>query len=84
MEQICKVLSGEWDGDSFGNEWPVHYVLYRTTDDSGGEFHGRECFDLYSDDGAGNGDFIARGHNLIQMRSLTLRLGEFVEWEKAA
>lgn len=75
FEQALKVVSPEYTGDESGREWRVHYVLYRTHDDDG-----RECFDLYDDDGAGNGTQIARGYHQRRMVSLTLRLGEFVEW----
>lgn len=75
FEQYGKVRSDETDGDDCGHEWAVHYILYRSQDDDG-----RACFDLYSDDGEGNGDLIARGHNETKMRSLLLRLGTFVEW----
>lgn len=77
QEQVVKVVSQEWDGDDVGNEWQVHYVLYRTRDDDGAE-----CFDLYSDDGEGNGDMVTRGYNHAAMRSLTLKLGHFLEWGK--
>lgn len=76
FEQICRVKSSEWDGDESSHEWQVHYVLYATNDDDG-----RDCFDLYDDDGRGNGIRIARGYTKSRMVSLTLRLGEFVEWQ---
>lgn len=74
-KQHCKVRSDDYDGDETGREWAVHYVLYETVDDDG-----TRCFDLYSDDGEGNGDMIARGYDVHAMRSLTLRLGAFVAW----
>lgn len=75
--QIAKVDSGEIDGDDHGNQWVVHYVLYETADDDG-----RQCFDLYDSDGLGNGKQICRGYNIGAMRSLTLRLGDLVEWKE--
>lgn len=79
FDQVAKVVTDEYDGDDAGHEWAVHYVLYRTTDDDG-----RVCFDLYEDDGEGNGTQIARGYHQHRMVSLTLRLGAFVEWKAAA
>ena len=76
MEQIVKVVSDEYDGNEDGVEWRIHYILFETDDDDG-----LKCFDLYDDDGRGNGTMICRGYNLIRMRSLTLRLGDFVEWK---
>lgn len=74
--QLVKVIvPNEWDGDEFGNEWQVHYVLYRTYNEEG-----NRCYELYLDDGKGNGNLICRGTNEAEMRRLTLRLGEFVEW----
>ena len=75
-EQIVKVRSKEYDGDETGHEWQIHYVLLREADDEG-----TPCFDLYDDDGRGNGNMIARGYHEPSMVSLTLRLGEFVEWK---
>ena len=75
FDQYAKVVSDEWDGNEDGVEWNVHYVLYKTIDDDGAH-----CFDLYKDDGRGNGDMIARGYNEAAMRSLVLRLGKFLEW----
>ena len=77
FEQLCKVVSDEWDGDDFGNEWPIHYVVYATCDDEG-----TPCFDLYSDDGKGNGDMECRSYNERRMVSICLKLGYFVEWKK--
>lgn len=75
MQQIVKVVSDETTGDVFGNEWREHYVLYADNDDDG-----VPCFDLYTDDGQGNGNMICRGYNQGAMRSLTLRLGTWVAW----
>ena len=75
MNQVLRVDTGEIDGNEDGREWPVHYVLFQTEDDDG-----HECFDVYTDDGAGNGELVARGYNHERMRTLTLALGEFVEW----
>ena len=75
-QQRCKVRSNDWDGDEFGNSWQIYYILYQDTDDDD-----RMCFDLYDDDGRGNGTMIARGYNESAMRSLILQLGEFVEWQ---
>lgn len=74
FEQVVKVVTDDWDSDH-GDEWRVHYVLYETVTDDGAE-----CFDLYEDDGEGNGTQIARGFNKSRMVSLTLRLGAWVEW----
>lgn len=76
MDQIVRVRTMDYDGNEDGVEGQIHYVLYRERDNAG-----RECFDLYEDDGRGNGDFIARGYHPGRMRGLVLRLGEFVEWE---
>jgi hypothetical protein len=51
------------------------YVVYETVDDDG-----KECFDVYEDDGEGNGTQVARGYNIIRIRSMVLCLGEFIEW----
>lgn len=75
LEQRVKVRSSDWDCDLDGRSWAVHYVLYETED-----HEGINCFDLYDDDGKGNGTMICRGYHEGRMRSLTLRLGEFVEW----
>jgi len=75
FEQIVRVESNETDGNESGKHWTVHYVLYDTIDDED-----RQVFALYTDDGEGNGVEICRGYNLNAMRSLALRLGEFVEW----
>jgi hypothetical protein len=76
FDQLCKVRADEIDGDEEGNEWVVHYVLYETQDDEGAT-----CYDLYQGDGEGNGIQICRGYSQGRMRSLTLRLGELVEWK---
>lgn len=73
--QRVKVRSDETDGDETGRAWAIHYVLYETADEQGAK-----CFDLYEDDGHGNGVMLCRGHHESRMRSLALRLGEFVEW----
>ena len=75
FEQVLRIKSNEYDGDDAGNEWQVQYVLFRTEDADG-----TECFDLYTDDGKGNGEMICRGYSQGSMVSLALRLGEFVEW----
>lgn len=72
FEQILRVNSDEIDGDESGAHWRVDYVLIRTHDDAG-----LECYDVYTDDGYGNGDMICRGYNKHVMRSLTLKLGQF-------
>jgi hypothetical protein len=76
-EQVVKVRSDETDGDETGRHWTVHYILFHDQDDDG-----RDCYDLYTDDGAGNGKMICRGYNKNTMVSLTLRLGEFVAWKE--
>ena len=75
FEQDVKVRTSVVDGDESGNHWTVYYVLYDTEDD---DCH--VCYDLYEEDGNGNGKIVCRGYNINRMRSLTLRLGEFVEW----
>jgi hypothetical protein len=82
FEQVLKVRSDEWDGDDDGNEWQVHYVLYRAAGDPGADDENLTCYDLYSDDGKGNGEMICRGYHLGSMRSLALKLGELVEWQR--
>lgn len=87
MEQILRVNSGEWTGDDSGREWTVFYVLHRLmVDDDGYENpdptkETKEVFDLFDDDGRGNGTMICRGTNRNAMTSMVLRLGEFVEWK---
>ncbi len=76
MEQVAKVRGEATNGDEFGHEWREHFVLYRNEDDDG-----VECFDLYEDDGAGNGAMVCRGYHHGRMRSLTLALGELIEWK---
>lgn len=75
FEQYLKVRSNDRDDSGAGHEWTIHFVLYKTSDDNG-----RHCFDLYEDDGEGNGDFVCRGYKESSMLDLTLRLGTFVEW----
>lgn len=75
MKQVLRIDPNETDADTFGNEWRVFYVLYQVEDDNG-----TTCFDLFTDDGQGNGNMICRGYNLPDMRHMALRLGEFVEW----
>jgi hypothetical protein len=77
MEQIALVRTDTLDGDDFGNEWTLHYVLYRNED-----HEGSPCFDIYEDDGAGNGVMLCRGWKESAMRSLILSLGDLVEWQK--
>lgn len=78
MEQILRVCSDEYDGDETGNHWQVYYVLFQTADDDS-----TPCYDLYDDDGRGNGTMIARGYHKGRMRSLALKLGDFVEWRQS-
>ena len=73
---VLRVRSDEVDGDEFGNEWRVEYVLFRTSD----FYSGLQCFDLYTDDGQGNGVKVCSGDNHATMRSLALKLGDFVNW----
>lgn len=75
FDQMLRVRSGELDGDESGLEWIVEYVVYETVDDDG-----QAVFDLYDDDGRGNGKMLARFVNRRVAREVTLRLGEFVEW----
>ena len=44
---------GLWTGDAFGNEWPLAWELIDCREEGGG-------FEVYTDDGKGNGDFIAQ------------------------
>lgn len=80
MEQVLKVRTSETDGDETGAHWTVHYVLFETVD----EDRDCPCFDLFDDDGRGNGKQICRGWNRNAMVSLALRLGAFVEWRPQA
>jgi hypothetical protein len=80
MKQIVRVRSAEFDGDEDGNEWQVEYVLFETHTD-GAIHHPTPVYQLYDDDGRGNGSLICTGTSLKRMRSLILRLGQFVEWE---
>lgn len=76
MKQTLKVRTDEIDDDGRGRgEYTVHYTLYAGKDDDE-----RPCFDLYCGDADGNGTMVARGYNEGDMRHMTLRLGEFVEW----
>jgi hypothetical protein len=66
FEQIHQVRTGLWDGDSFGHEWQIYLTAYET--DSG--------FELYKDDGRGNGDFFASTYtrgNAIELMSAYAR-----------
>lgn len=77
FEQCARVVSDDWDDDGTGQAvWRIHYVLYETVDDDD-----VKCYDLYDDDGRGNGTQICRGYNLDRMRSLVLSLGDLVEWK---
>lgn len=83
MKQLIKVKTGEIDQQEGGPEYEVHYVLFETVEDTGREDDG--CileYHLYIGDGDGNATLVAKGNSLKRMRSLTLALGEFVEWEE--
>lgn len=75
FEQQVRVRSGDVDGDDFGTEWDVHYAVYATEDEDG-----VPCFDLWQDDGHGNGELVCAGYNRQKMVSLCLKLGDQVEW----
>lgn len=45
---------GRWNGDAFGNEWVCGYCIYSVLD----ELSGQTVFELYEDDGNGNGDLL--------------------------
>lgn len=75
FDQIIKVRSNEYDGDETGREWRIHYVVYRTRDDDG-----RRCFDLYEDDGHGNGDMLCRFYKEARARQIAIKLGELIEY----
>jgi len=80
FEQVLKVRTSETDDaetDIGWVSWRVHYILYRTADDDG-----VECFDLYCGDDRGNAKMVCRGRRQSDMVSLTLKLGEFVEWRE--
>jgi hypothetical protein len=77
LVQLAMVRTNETDGDSYGNEWLLHYVVYHTVDDDS-----RECYDIYADDGEGNGTQVARGYNRSDVISIVLRLGDLVEWSR--
>ena len=79
FEQRLRVRSHEYNGDETGAEWRVEYVLYETSDEND-----VRCFELYECDDRDNGVMICRGYKESDMRHLTLRLGDFVEWRKAA
>lgn len=70
MEQVLKIVTDERDGDEFGQEWQLHYVLYESADDDG-----VTCWDLYEDDGAGNGTQVCRGYHKSSIVHMALRLG---------
>ena len=74
MDEVLRVTAGERDGDETGREWEVDYVLFESVDDD----TGLTTFDLYTDDGLGNGPRICRFDNLTVARSLMLRLGDVV------
>lgn len=79
FEQVVRVNSNERTGDESGDEWTVFYALYRVHTEEG-----VVVYDLYDDDGFGNGTMICRGTHRSRMVSLTMRLGTFVEWTKPA
>lgn len=83
MKQICKVRTDIVDGDEGGNEWKVHYILYELDEPT--DYEGvHHKFEIYEDDGAGNGVFVCSGFSRRLMRGLILQLGEFVEWEEGS
>jgi hypothetical protein len=43
---------GFWDGDEWGNEWKLGWTVHPSQDEC-------EGFEVYEDDGKGNGDFVA-------------------------
>ena len=55
FEQIAQVQTEDWTGDSFGNEYLVHYTAYETNGDM--PYH--IVYEVYADDGNGNGDLFA-------------------------
>ena len=67
------VKTDEVDGDEFGNEWTVHYIVYETEDDNG-----FPVFDLYEGDDKGNSVKVATFGKLKDARSIVLKLGEEV------
>lgn len=69
FQQVMKVRDSR-SSDRF-------YVVYETVDEDKGNC---QCFDVYEDDGAGNGTMVCRGYNIIRIRSMVLSLGEFIEW----
>ncbi len=58
-----------------------YYVVYETIDEDNGDV---QCFDIYEDDGEGNGTMVCRGHDMNRIRSMVLSLGEFIEWDRPA
>lgn len=59
----AKGENGRWDGDEFGNEWDCGFRIFDASDDA--ESLG---WDLYTDDGAGNGDFLGTFSSLMEAK----------------
>ena len=71
MEQILKVVTDQWDEDGHGNAWQIHYILYAVDDH----------FELWEDDGEGNGILIFTGNHKHRCIGVALRLGKQLEWK---
>lgn len=50
-DRSVAIKIGGWDGDASGNEWECGVAIHRGED--------RGAFELYEDDGHGNGDYIS-------------------------
>lgn len=87
MKQVMKVISSECDGDFDPNtnriiEWKISYILYETTSNEKVQYNSIYNFEIYDDDGMGNGNFICAGYSISKMINLMRKLGKFVEWEE--
>lgn len=73
-DRLAMVKSDEWNADEWGNEWDIYYTLVVELDDDN-----QKVFNICRDDGRGNGDYLCRGYDEMDMRFLLSKLGEPVE-----
>lgn len=66
IEQVVKVQA---DAETF-------YIMYEVKSDA---FEGFR-YEIYEDDGNGNGTIVCDGTDMLRMRSMVLRLGDFIQW----
>lgn len=87
MTTKMTVFSGDWDGDEFGNEWPIYYQLVVNSDYAGR--NARTQIELWRTDDRGNGEFMGTMANMHAAMEVMHRMGdltvtreidEFVSW----